>query len=356
MKTNHVMKWVLGFETSCDDTSVALVANTGEVLGCVSANQDIFHKPFGGVVPEIASRNHTLQILPLLDVLFEKHIVGWKDISGIAVTNRPGLIGSLLVGVVTAKTLALMHSKKLIGVNHLEGHLLAPFLWKTDQGPANNWDFPYLALAVSGGHTHLVIVHSLGKYEVLGQTVDDAAGEALDKFAKVLGLDFPGGAQLDRLAKDGNVAAFSFPRANVKGNPFDFSFSGIKASGVRCVANMKENEVKDQICDLAASYQEAVVDSLLIKLDQAQKKTKMKNIVITGGVSANSRLRSLGQIWAQKLKLNLRIPPIEYCTDNAAMIALAGAMRLARGEENSQDLKPLASSDPNDFYSAVGAP
>ena len=219
---------VLAIETSCDDTSVALVREDGFVVQCLVANQDLAHKPFGGVVPEIASRNHTLQILPLLDKLLKTTQFSWDQINGIAVTSRPGLIGSLLVGVVTAKTLALLHNKPFVGINHLEAHLLAPFLFDKERSKAEALKFPFLALAISGGHTQLYSVSEVGEYVVLGRTVDDAAGEAFDKFAKHLGLGFPGGMRVDRIAKGGHHSAFTLPRTMVKEEGYNFSFSGLK--------------------------------------------------------------------------------------------------------------------------------
>jgi N6-L-threonylcarbamoyladenine synthase len=343
---------VLAFETSCDDTSVAVVRADGFVVACLSANQDIAHKPFGGVVPEIASRNHTLQILPLLDELFEKAKLSWPQIDAIAVTSRPGLIGSLLVGVVTAKTLAFAHNKPLIGINHLEAHLLAGFLHDDKFEKQKNLDFEFLALAISGGHTQIYHVKDIANYKVLGRTVDDAAGEAFDKFAKILGLGFPGGVKIDQEAKNGNKAAYALPRTRVKDNDLDFSFSGLKSAAARLVESMSETEKLKRRADLCASFQEAVVDTLLPKLDLAAKKTGLRRVVLTGGVSANSRLREVASDWAIKNKIELFMPPIRYCTDNAAMVAYAGAQRLNRGEVHDQRLAPSASSWPKDFSEA----
>jgi N6-L-threonylcarbamoyladenine synthase len=206
---------VLGIETSCDDTAVALVDSTGQVLASLNANQNTFHAPFGGVVPEVASRQHTEQLLPLLDQLFRQAGVSWNEVDGIAVTSRPGLIGSLLVGVVSAKTLALAKKKKLIGINHIEGHLLAPFLRDATYQPPQGFGVPFIGLAVSGGHTHLFLVEGPGRARLIGKTRDDAAGEAFDKFAKVIGLGFPGGVRVDQESKKGNPKAFKFPRASI---------------------------------------------------------------------------------------------------------------------------------------------
>lgn len=343
---------VLAIETSCDDTSVAIVRRDGFVVSCLSANQDLAHQPFGGVVPEIASRNHTLQLLPLIEELLRKTKMDWEHIDALAVTSRPGLIGSLLVGVVTAKTLALAKNKPFLGVNHLEAHLLAPFL-HDEQSPAPvEFDYPYLALAISGGHTQLYLVQELGKYQVLGRTVDDAAGEAFDKFAKILGLGFPGGVQVDRLSMTGNPKAYVFPRPMKGEDHFHFSFSGLKAAAIRRVEQMSKDEVQMNLKDLCASFQEAVVDSLMDRLMRAESKYHLRKIVLTGGVSANTRLREVASAWAKKNKLSLVIPPIRYCTDNAAMVGYAGLLRLNRGEKSEHDLSPTASSWPNDFIEA----
>ncbi len=336
---------VMGIETSCDDTSVAIVRDTGEVRALCSAHQDLVHRPFGGIVPEIASRNHTLQILPTIQECLRKADLSWEQVDAIAVTNRPGLLGSLLVGVVTAKTLALAKRLPFIGVNHLEAHLLAPFLRDVDFAPPPNFEFPYLALAVSGGHTQLCLVHKLGHYEVIGQTLDDAAGEALDKFAKMLGLGFPGGPAVDQWAqKSETTSAYTFPRALAKSGDCDFSFSGLKTSALRLLATMSKDQQIQERSRLCASFQQAVVDSLLDKLDGALRQTGMKRVVITGGVSANSRLRACASAWAEQMNATLVIPPPRYCTDNGAMVAYTGLLHMANGEFDDQTLAPMARS------------
>ncbi len=343
-------KKILAIETSCDDTSVALVSEEGFVYGMVSASQDLAHQPFGGIVPEIASRNHSAAMLPLVEELIKKTQVLWSEISGIAVTNRPGLIGSLIVGLVTAKTLAHVHNKPLLGVNHLEGHILAPFLFDTERSKPQ-LTFPFIALAVSGGHTSIYEVQGLGDYAVLGATLDDAAGEAFDKFAKMAGLGFPGGVKVDQLARTGRVDAYEFPRGLIHEDSYQMSFSGLKSSAQRMIASIEPSELQAKLPDLCASFQEAIVDVLIAKLDLAMKKTKIKTVVITGGVSANSRLRSKAQDWAAKKKFDLHIPPIKYCTDNAAMIGYAGALRLERGESHDLNLGPSPRVWPEDFKS-----
>ncbi len=343
------MDIVLGVETSCDDTSVSLVRKDGFVLSLCSANQDLVHRPFGGIVPEIASRNHTEYLLPLVEKALEEANIGWDKVEGLSVTSRPGLIGSLIVGLVTVKTLALSKKLPFIGVNHLEAHLLAPFLQDELYQPPEGFDFPFLALAISGGHTHLYQVRALGDYLVLGQTVDDAAGEAFDKFAKMLGLGFPGGVQVDRLAQQGRPEAFRFPRPKAKEDNLDFSFSGLKTAAQRLLAEMSVEEKQQNLADLCASYQQAIVESLLAKLDRAVRSFKPSTVILTGGVSANSRLRELAQKWADSLGLLLVVPPVRFCTDNAAMVAYTGLQRMLRGEVSSQNLAPSPRLYEGDF-------
>lgn len=346
-----MIRKVLAIETSCDDTSVAIVGESGQVHAVVSANQDLVHKPFGGIVPEIASRNHTLQLLPLVEVVFEKSQLSWGDIDGIVVTSRPGLLGSLLVGVVTAKTLAMAKKIPFLGINHLEAHLLAPFLKDDEYQPPKDFQFPYVALAVSGGHSQIYLVEDHGKYKVLGRTIDDAAGEAFDKFAKLLKLGFPGGPAVDKLSIQGNAKAFKFPRPLLKENHFNFSFSGLKTAALRQIESMSEEEIEKSKANLAASFQESIVDCLIGKLDQALEELDTQRVVITGGVSANSRLRNRAEDWAKSKDLQLVVPPIRYCTDNAAMVGYAGLIRMQKGEQSQQSLKPQAQSLESDFLS-----
>lgn len=339
----------LAIETSCDDTSVALVGADGVVHGLVSAHQDLAHSPFGGIVPEIAGRNHLENLLPLIETVFKKSGKTWSEVQGIAVTNRPGLIGSLIVGIVTAKSLAQARNLPLIGVNHLEGHIVAPFLRDTTYQPQIRLEDPFLALAISGGHTSLYHIKSFKQYEILGATLDDAAGEAFDKFGKMAGLGFPGGVKVDQLSKGGNTKAYDFPRSMIKEDNFLMSFSGLKASAQRLLEGLGPEKVKADLPNLCASFQEAICDILIAKLDRAVSVTGIRNVVITGGVSANSRLRARGEEWARQKNLNLQIPPIRYCTDNAAMIGYAGIMRLNDGEHGGLDLGPSPSSYPQDF-------
>ena len=343
---------ILSIETSCDDTAVAVVEPRGFVRISLSANQDAAHRPFGGVVPEVASRRHTEELLPLVASALERADLAWSDITGIAVTNRPGLIGSLLVGVVTAKALALAKGLPLVGVNHIEGHLLAPLLSDETYQPPANFDFPFVGLAVSGGHTHLFRVEKPGEYHLLGRTRDDAAGEAFDKFAKMMGLGFPGGVRVDELAEDGDSRAFTFPRALMNEGDLDFSFSGLKSSAARTLALLSEDERHARRADLCASYREAIVDVLVEKMKRAAYVTGLDRWAITGGVSANRRLRLVAAEAATKAGAVLAVPPLRYCTDNAAMIGLAGAWRLGLGDHDAQDLSPAAAALATDWILA----
>jgi N6-L-threonylcarbamoyladenine synthase len=273
--------------------------------------------------------------------------MSWSQIDGIAVTNRPGLVGSLVVGISTAKSLSLSLNKPLIGVNHLEGHLLAPFL--ESRGEQSLLNFPYLALAVSGGHTTIYHAKAFGEYQILGTTRDDAAGEAFDKFAKLVGLGFPGGVRVDQKALTGKANAYSFPRSMLGEESLEMSFSGLKSAAHRLISAMPKDEVQANLPDLCASFQQAVVDVLIAKLDLAQKKLKLRNVVITGGVSANSGLRAAAEAWATENKINLFIPQLKYCTDNAAMIGLAGAWHMVRGNTTGMNLGPSPQSFNEDF-------
>ncbi|MGE4133109.1 MAG: tRNA (adenosine(37)-N6)-threonylcarbamoyltransferase complex transferase subunit TsaD, partial [Bdellovibrionales bacterium] len=330
-------------------TSVALLSRAGEVKSLVSVNQDDSHRPFGGVVPEIASRRHTENLLVLVDQMMKDSEVAWSEVTGIAVTTRPGLIGSLLVGLVSAKTLSLVHGIPFVGVNHIEGHLLAPLLKDASYGPPVGFDFPYLGLAVSGGHTHLFMVEGPTHYRLLGQTMDDAAGEAFDKFAKMAGLGFPGGVRVDQTSKTGSPVKFNFPRGLMGDGSFNFSFSGLKTAAQRQLAGMAPDEIQAALPDLCASFQEAIVDVLVHKLIEAAKVTGAKRWTVTGGVSANSRLREAVQDAAKEAGALLALPPLRYCTDNAAMIALAGLKRLELGETSPQDLAPKAQALATDW-------
>lgn len=341
------IKRVLSVETSCDDTSVAIVEDDGQVLVQVSANQDLEHAPYGGIVPEIASRNHSISLLPLIQHCLNKTNLKWTDIHGLAVTNRPGLIGSLIVGIMTLKGISQAYGIPLIGVNHLEGHLLAPFLKDNTYNPPSDFNYPYVALAVSGGHTSLYWIKSFTEYVVIGSTKDDAAGEAFDKFAKMIGLPYPGGVKVDQHAQKGNKNKFQFPRSLITEDNLMMSFSGLKSSAHRLVEKMTEEQIAIECDHLCASFQEAIVDVLVSKTLKAAQLYNCKKLVITGGVSANSRLRE--RFSELSSHYQIIIPPMRYCTDNAAMIGYAGILRLNRGEKSDLGLGPSSQLYEGDF-------
>jgi len=299
----------------------------------VVLTQTKLHEPFGGIVPEIASRKQMEFIAPVVHQAMAEAGVSWRDLDAIAVTNRPGLIGSLVVGVSFAKAIALVHNLPLIPVNHLEGHVFSVFLRDEKGMTDDRWDFPFLCLLVSGGHTELIWVKDVGDYEVLGRTRDDAAGEAFDKVARALGLGFPGGPAIDRASEGGDLNAIAFPRADLTPS-LDFSFAGLKTAVVRYLKGMEERLKRKSaptLADIAASFQEAVADMLLGNLRRAAELTGAERIAVVGGVAANRRLRQKLLEMAQEKGWQLRLPPLKWCTDNAAMIACAASFRLERG-------------------------
>lgn len=309
------MSRILAIETSCDETAAAVVENGTTILSNVIASQTDLHAQFGGVFPEVASRKHIEVIYPVIEQAMNNAHLGFDDLDGLAVTRGPGLVGSLLVGVNVAKGLALGKNKPLLGINHIEGHIYS--LWLTEA--ADEIEFPLLTLVVSGGHTELYLMTDHGRYQHLGGTLDDAAGEAFDKVGRVLGLPFPGGPAIDKASNDGNPAAFRFPRA-VMGNEhgFDFSFSGLKTAVLR--QSKKYQPDRMPVNDMAASFQAAVVDVLVTKTAQAAAAHGVTAVHLAGGVSAN---RSLRRLMGAKLDIPVRYPPPILCTDNAAMIAAA---------------------------------
>ncbi len=311
---------ILGIESSCDDTGAA-VLNNHTLLSNIIAGQQV-HKEYGGVVPELASRAHQQNIVPVVDVALNKAGIDKSDLHAIAFTKGPGLMGSLLVGGTFAKSMALALGIPLIEVNHMQGHILAHFI-KTEGEPYNPPRFPFLCLTVSGGHTQIVLVEDYLKMQVLGQTLDDAAGEAFDKAAKIMGLPYPGGPLVDKLAREGDRSRFQFPAPHAPG--LNFSFSGLKTSFLYLVRDETEKDnlfVSKFTADLCASFQHCVIGVLMEKLRMASRQTGIKEIAIAGGVSANSALRQTLKEEAKNMGWNIYIPKMEFCTDNAAMIAI----------------------------------
>ena len=324
---------ILGIETSCDETGVAIYDEEKGLIANQLHTQIALHADYGGVVPELASRDHIRKLAPLLQAALQEAHLTAKDIDGIAYTSGPGLVGALLVGSTVARSLAYAWNIPAIGVHHMEGHLLAPML---EENPPH---FPFVALLVSGGHTQLVRVDGVGRYELLGESIDDAAGEAFDKTAKLLGLDYPGGAALARLALKGTPNRFAFPRPMTVRPGLDFSFSGLKTFAANTLHQVmqEEGELTEQSkADIAYAFQEAVVDTLAIKCKRALKQTGLKRLVIAGGVSANKQLRQTLAELMQQLGGEVFYPQPQFCTDNGAMIAYAGFLRLKQGQQ--QDL------------------
>ena len=325
---------ILGIETSCDETGVAVYDDTQGLLSHELYSQVKLHADYGGVVPELASRDHVRKIIPLINKALADANTTKNDLDGIAFTQGPGLMGALLVGSSVARSLSYAWDLPAVGVHHMEGHLLAPML--EDNAPA----FPFVALLVSGGHSMLVKVAGIGQYEVLGESVDDAAGEAFDKTAKLLGLDYPGGPLLAKLAEQGEAGHYKFPRPMTDRPGLDFSFSGLKtfaANTIRASDNAPQTQA-----NIAYAFEEAVVDTLMIKCRRALKQTGLKRLVIAGGVSANTRLRTKMASMMGDLRGEVFYPSLAFCTDNGAMIAYAGMQRLKAGQftELSASAKP----------------
>ncbi len=347
---------ILGIETSCDETSAAVVIDGKEILSNKVASQIDLHRRYGGVFPEVASRQHVLSIVPVLQAALSEAGVGWSDIDAVAVTYGPGLAGSLLVGVNAAKGIAWSLGLPLVGVNHLEGHIYSSWL-EVPGRPKQDRRFPFLALLVSGGHTELILVKAHLQYERLGGTIDDAAGEAFDKVARVLGLGYPGGPAIQAAAEGGDPKAYRFPRAWLPGT-YDFSFSGLKTAVLRQVQKLEAEAGAEDggearrltsadrkalppetVSDLAASFQEAVVEVLVEKTRQAAMETGVDHVCVCGGVSAN---RALRKAMEERMPVPVFMPPLSLCTDNAAMIAAAGYQRFVAGDTAGLDLDVVA--------------
>lgn len=340
---------VLGIETSCDETGIALYDSEQGLLGHRIYSQIAVHAEYGGVVPELASRDHIRKSLPLIKAVLADSGLTLADLDGVAYTSGPGLVGALLVGACVGRSLAWALDIPAVGVHHMEGHLLAPMLEE------NKPDFPFIALLVSGGHTQLVKVEGVGQYEVLGESLDDAAGEAFDKAAKMMGLAYPGGPALSKLAEQGDENRFVFPRPMTDRPGLDFSFSGLKTKVRTTILELAVDGVlaEQDKADIAACFQAAVVDTLVLKCKRALKQTKVNRIVIAGGVGANLRLRTELREAVEKLGGQAYYPRAEFCTDNGAMIAYAGLQRLQAGQQQSLEVS-VTPRWPMTELSAVG--
>lgn len=326
---------ILGIESSCDETAAAVIKNGREVLSNVISSQIELHKLYGGVVPEIASRKHIEKINQVIEEALETANVTLDDLDAVAVTYGPGLVGALLVGVAEAKAICYAKKKPLVGVHHIEGHVSANYIEHPDLEP------PFLCLIVSGGHTHLVMVNDYGEYEILGRTRDDAVGEAFDKVARSIGLGYPGGPKIDKLAREGNPKAIKFPKAKIEDSPLDFSFSGVKSAVLNHIngCNMRGEQIDS--ADIAASFQKAVTDVLVEKTMLAATEHKMKKVAIAGGVASNSALRCAMKEACEKRGIQLYYPSPIYCTDNGAMIGVAGYYEYKKGTRHGWDLNAV---------------
>jgi N6-L-threonylcarbamoyladenine synthase len=331
----NTYKLILGIETSCDETSAAIIT-PNKVLSNVISSQAV-HISFGGVVPELASRAHVQKVIPIVNEALDKAGVTMPEIDGLAVTHGPGLVGALLVGVNYVKGLSLALDTPFIGVNHIEGHIYANYL------NGNGIQFPFLCLVVSGGHTQLVLVKKHLHYTILGETRDDAVGEAFDKVAKLLELPYPGGPKIDELAKTGNPDFTAFPRALLKSGDFGFSYSGLKTSVLNFTAELGSEKTQKHLADICASFQKAAVEVLVKKTIEAARTFQARTIVLAGGVAANSLLRHWMNEAAAEFHLSVSYPPMVYCTDNAAMIARAGLEYLNRNISSDMELNVFPS-------------
>lgn len=326
---------ILGIESSCDETAASVVKNGREVLSNVISSQIDLHTLYGGVVPEIASRKHVERINQVIDQALQEAKVTFGDITAIAVTYGPGLVGALLVGVAHAKALAFALGKPLVGVHHIEGHISANYIEHKELEP------PFACLVVSGGHTHLVVVKDYGKYEIVGKTCDDAAGEAFDKVARAIGLGYPGGPKIDRVAKEGNPQAIAFPRAKVGDNVYDFSFSGLKSAVLNYLNSCEMKGEEINTADVAASFQKAVTDVLVDHAMRAVEEYGFTKLAIAGGVASNSALRAAFESACEENGVEFYRPSPVYCTDNAAMIAVAGYYEYMAGVRSDYTLNAV---------------
>lgn len=326
---------ILAVESSCDETAASVVRNGREVLSNVISSQIALHTQFGGVVPEIASRKHIEKINQVITQALSDAGVTLSDITAVGVTYGPGLVGALLVGVAEAKAIAYGAKKPLVGVHHIEGHVSANYIEHPDLEP------PFVCLIVSGGHTHLVIVRDYGEFEIIGRTRDDAAGEAFDKVARAVGLGYPGGPKVDRAAKEGNPHAIEFPRAKVEGAPYDFSFSGLKSAVLNYINHAKMMGEEIPVSDLAASFQNAVVEALVSRAVLAAKEYGFDKLAIAGGVASNSALRSAMAAACEKEGIRFYYPSPIFCTDNAAMIGTAAYYEYQKGTRHGWDLNAV---------------
>lgn len=326
---------ILGIESSCDETAASVVKNGREILSNIISSQIELHKLYGGVVPEIASRKHIEKINQVIKEALQKAKTTLEDIDAVAVTYGPGLVGALLVGVAEAKAISYATGKPLVGVHHIEGHVSANYIEHADLEP------PFLCLIVSGGHTHLVIVKDYGEYEIVGRTRDDAAGEAFDKVARAIGLGYPGGPKIDKLAKEGDSQSIQFPRAKIDGSPYDFSFSGVKSAVLNHINSCQMKGASINKADIAASFQESVVDVLVNKTILAAKDYGMSKVAIAGGVASNSALRAGMEKACKKEEFQLYYPSPIYCTDNGAMIGVAGYYEYIKGTRHGWDLNAV---------------
>lgn len=326
---------ILGIESSCDETAAAVIKNGRKVLSNVISSQIDLHKLYGGVVPEIASRKHIEKINQVIETALEEAEVTLEDIDAIAVTYGPGLVGALLVGVAEAKAISYAANKPLVGVHHIEGHVSANYIEHPDLEP------PFLCLIVSGGHTHLVMVNDYGKYEIIGRTRDDAAGEAFDKVARAIGLGYPGGPKIDKLSKEGNPHAITFPQGHIADAPYDFSFSGVKSAVLNHINSCKMKGEEINRADIAASFQESVVDVLAKRTVLAAKHLGVNKIALAGGVASNQGLRAKMDEVCTKNNFSLYYPSPIFCTDNAAMIGVAGYYEFINGTRHGLDLNAV---------------